>query len=132
MGANATSNGSDDTDPKPNFETPLAAPAPQERTVTFDAMAVQDDDKSIVAKIYVGDFEARSTPIADTDPSTPLSNIVKFVPGTYKFLVQAPGYGMRRFTVTLAAGGTQNVNFGMADQLGLTLQRGNDQQPAMV
>lgn len=114
MGVNASSNGSDDTDPKPNFETPLPAPAPQERSVTFSAKALNAGNKAIVAKIFVGDFEARSTPIADTDPATPLSNVVKFVPGSYKFVVQAAGYGMRRFTVTIAAGGSQSVSFGMA------------------
>ncbi len=56
--------------------------------------------------LFVSRYEARVTPVADTNPSTPLPSSVKMVPGTYEFLFQAPGYGMRRFTQSIGAGQT--------------------------
>ena len=56
------------------------------------------------ATVYIGRYEARATPVADTDPATALGATVKLVPGTYDVLVQAPGYGLRRFTLTVTAG----------------------------
>jgi extracellular elastinolytic metalloproteinase len=54
----------------------------------------------------VGSYEARVTPVADTDPSTELGAKVKLVAGTYHLIAQAPGYGVKRFTVVATAGGT--------------------------
>jgi uncharacterized repeat protein (TIGR01451 family) len=54
--------------------------------------------------LYVGRYEARVTPIADTDPSTSLPNRFKMAPGNYQFVFQAKGYGMRRFHQKMAAG----------------------------
>ena len=53
------------------------------------------------ATVYIGRYEARATPVADTDPATALGATVKLVPGTYDVLVRAPGYGLRRFTLTV-------------------------------
>jgi uncharacterized repeat protein (TIGR01451 family) len=111
LGEFATTNTSDDPDPKPNFESAVEA---NEATITFDPRAFNErthfNDASgaaaVAAKIYVGHYEARSTPIADSDPGTPLTATAKFVPGTYDFLVVAPGYGHFRFTETLTAGQT--------------------------
>ena len=49
-------------------------------------------------KIYVGDYQARAVPIADTDPATPLPDTASFVPGKYDFVAQAPGFGLARFS----------------------------------
>lgn len=54
----------------------------------------------------VDDREARVTPVADTDPATNLDATVDLVRGTYDFVMQADGYGLRRFTRTIAAGQT--------------------------
>ena len=45
------------------------------------------------AQLFVGRYEARATPIADTDPSTPLSDTFKLVPGTYELLARGNGFG---------------------------------------
>lgn len=110
MGENAFTTGGDDTAPIPNFESPLE----EEATLTFQAKAQDESNADITnAKIYVGQYEARSRQIADTDPATVVgatpasrnnSNVAKLVAGTYDFVVQAPGYGMHRFSRTVAAG----------------------------
>ena len=44
-------------------------------------------------------------PVADTDAATPLADRVDLVPGTYEFVVRAPGYGHTRIgPVTVKAG----------------------------
>jgi hypothetical protein len=44
------------------------------------------------------------TPIADTDPSTPLSDTFKLVPGAYEFVARGNGFGATRTTLTVRAG----------------------------
>jgi extracellular elastinolytic metalloproteinase len=122
---------SQDTDPVPDFSSPLANNA----TLNFSA-----DSKSTVvpvsAKIYVGDYQARSTQVADTDPGTTgainLDNTAQFAPnGTgsltgsdprwqyYNFTAVAPGYGIVRFRVkNLLAGETRNITIHFAPNLG--------------
>jgi extracellular elastinolytic metalloproteinase len=53
-----------DTDPIPDFSSPDENNA----TVTFNAVA-KDGGAPVNAKIFVGDYEARVTPIADTNPT---------------------------------------------------------------
>jgi hypothetical protein len=101
LGEHASSSGSDDPAPKPSFETPVET---NEATVTFQALAADEGGVPVNAKVYVGRYEARSRPVADTDPSTSLSATVRLVPGTYDFVVQAEGYGIHRFTRTLREG----------------------------
>ena len=51
------------------------------------------------ARIFVGHYEARVSPIADTNPATMgpnLDDVAEFAPGTYELLAQAPGYGFLR------------------------------------
>ena len=66
------------------------------------------------ARIFVGHYEARVSPIADTDPATnapattpPSANnldaTANFTPGTYEFIATAPGYGAVRFRRTFTA-----------------------------
>ena len=40
------------------------------------------------ATVYVGRYEARVTPVADTDPATARGATVKLVAGTYDVLVR--------------------------------------------
>jgi hypothetical protein len=100
LGQYASSITSDDATPVPSFETPAET---NEAQVTFNAVAVDEAGKPVKARVYVGDYEARARAVADTDPSTPLRETVRLVPGTYRFVVQADGYGMHRFTRTLKA-----------------------------
>jgi len=117
MGKDAYTNGGDDLAPVGNFESPLSAPA----SVTFKVLAGDEGNTTIsAAKVYIGQYEARSRPIADMDPATVvdatddntrratlnLADTAKLVPGTYDLVVGAPGYGLHRFTQTFAAGAT--------------------------
>jgi extracellular elastinolytic metalloproteinase len=109
-----------DSDPVPDFSSPLA----NNGTLNFFA-----DTKgtagavAVNAKIYVGDYEARATQIADTNAATVatgtaatgnLDNTAQFAPTapgpdsligksnrwtTYNFTAVAPGYGFVRFSV---------------------------------
>ena len=97
MGQFASSIDNEDTNPKPNFESKVET---NEARVTFRALALEGHAE-LKAKIYVGKYEARATPIADTDNATPLPALAKFVPGTYDFIAQAEGYGLFRFSLTL-------------------------------
>ena len=107
FGFTATSAGSDDPDPIPSFE----AVANANSTVTFRVFAADEGNVPITtAKIFVGDYEARSVPIADTDPGTATpTDTAKFVGGTYHFLVQAPGYGHLRFPRTITSNATVDI-----------------------
>ena len=94
FGVKASTAGTDDPQPIPSFESDTAT---NEATITFkprtaDRQPIED------VKIFVGDYEGRVTPIADTDPETALTDTAKFVPGTYDFVLQAPGYGLTRTT----------------------------------
>ena len=54
------------------------------------------DGDDVSARIYVGHYETRVSPIADTNPATSglnLDDTAKFAPGTYELIVHAPGYG---------------------------------------
>ncbi len=86
FGQNQNTVSNADTDPVPDFSSPMANNA----TLNFSADS-KDKDAAVPvkAKIYVGDYEARSTPIADTDPATVtdgtnatgnLDNTAQFVP----------------------------------------------------
>jgi len=101
-----------DTDPTPDFSSPLANNA----TLTFFADSKSNSSVPVNAKIYVGDYQARSVQIADTDPSTNpdgtprtvnLDNTAQFVQNlsnprwsSYNFTAVAPGYGMVRFNAS--------------------------------
>jgi uncharacterized repeat protein (TIGR01451 family) len=110
-----------DVDPRPDFQSPRHT----EATVTFQARATDEGNAPITsARFYVGHFEARVSPIADTDPATNappttpasannLDAVARFVPGKYEFVVHAPGYGHKRFRLELSAGQNLTVSMGM-------------------
>jgi extracellular elastinolytic metalloproteinase len=89
-----TSNVEPDNDPTPSFRSPEHRNA----EVRFRARST-DGDVIDNARIFVGHYEARVSPIADTNPATTglnLDDVAEFAPGTYELLVQAPGYGFLR------------------------------------
>ena len=99
-------NGNADTDPVPDFASPLE----KNTDVTFDLRADAPGKPAVVGKVYVGNFEARVTPIADTDPATLNSGVdinkdatASFTPGKYDFLAVAPGYGFVRFSANIGS-----------------------------
>jgi hypothetical protein len=94
MGESASTDTTEDDQPTPAFDSPYA----NEAAVTFATNAP--------ATIYIGRFQARVTPVADTDPSTDLGATAKLVAGTYDVFVRSAGYGLRRFKLTVGAGQT--------------------------
>jgi hypothetical protein len=116
-----------DTDPVPDFSSPLADNA----TLNFFADNKGNTLVPVNAKVYVGDYQARSTQIADTDPSTVatgtnatgnLDNTAQFVPNvsnprwsSYNFIAVAPGFGAVRFNVrNLQPGEVRNITIHFA------------------
>jgi uncharacterized repeat protein (TIGR01451 family) len=112
LGKTAFATGTADGEPIPSFETQAEN---NNATISFKVVSMDEtiqcggcnDERSrkpLAAKIYVGKYEARSTVLITTiasHSSTPPS--AKFVPGTYEFLVVAPGYGHFRFQRTFTA-----------------------------
>jgi len=121
-----------DANPVPDFSSPYASNA----TVNFFADSKDGSAVPVNAKIFVGDFEARSTQIADTNPATiatgtdatgNLDNTAQFVPtgagslagkndrwAYYNFVAVAPGYGHVRFRMKrLQAGEVRNITIHM-------------------
>jgi hypothetical protein len=92
MGHGAKIKNADDGDPTPSFASPKARNA----KVTFKT--------SGVGRIYVGKYEARVTPIADTIKKTDLGRTASFVPGTYSMLYASKTRGFKRFTMKVSAG----------------------------
>jgi len=110
-----------DQDPLPDFE----AQGQPNATVTFEATG-NGGGAAPNARIYVGHYEARVSPIADTDPSTnaPTGSTTNnedqtavFAPGTYEFIATAPGFGAVRFRQTFTANTRKTVTIGMAQNL---------------
>lgn len=124
FGQNAFNSSSEDFEPVPDFESPLH----EEGTVVFNAFALNEGNAPIAnANFYVGHYEARVSPIADTNPATTgqnRDNVARFVPDdgphtgakyrAYDFMVTAQGYGAVRFRLTeLKPGETRVVNIYM-------------------
>jgi hypothetical protein len=108
-----------DTDPLPDFEAPDTGNA----TVLFRATTLRLPRSNVRARIYVGHYEGRVSPIADTDPTTDvptgattnnLDRFATFAPGTYEFIATAPGRGAVRFRETFEAGEEPRVTIRFA------------------
>ncbi|MDQ3940348.1 MAG: M36 family metallopeptidase, partial [Actinomycetota bacterium] len=77
----------------PSFDSPESS---NEARIRFRAVG---GGKPIKAKFFVGRYEGRVTPIADTIGKTKRrKDRARLVPGRYPFIAQAKGYGMVRFT----------------------------------
>ena len=55
-------------------------------------------------RVYVGDYEARATPIADTVKKTKRGAVARFTPGTYRMLYVSKKTGFKRFTLKVTSG----------------------------
>ena len=89
LGRDAASNGPNDQDAVPSFVSDFARNATVRLVPTGQA-------NGAAVRLYVGDYEARSIPVADTDPATPLPDTVQMVPGSYTFVVAGAGFGSTR------------------------------------
>ncbi|MGC4746533.1 M36 family metallopeptidase [Micromonospora sp. DT201] len=110
MGRDAATNGAGDTDPTPSF----AAPGGGNATLT---LRPRGDSADAPIRVYVGAYEARAVPVADTDPATPIPDTVELVGGTYDLLAVAPGFGHQRLSVVAKAGQTGYVDLRMSRNL---------------
>jgi extracellular elastinolytic metalloproteinase len=108
MGPGASSKGSDDRDPVPHF----ASPSENNATITFRPETASGAEVQRF-KVYVGKYEARAVPIADNIRSTDRTETARFAPGAYEFVVQAPGYGLRRYEQTFQPGQDATVRIPM-------------------
>ncbi|CAN5596109.1 hypothetical protein BH20CHL6_BH20CHL6_17320 [soil metagenome] len=99
----------DDVDAPISFRSATRTNAQHARIVFRTVAAPGESGMSPNAKIYVGRYEARSVPIMNAGPTTPLTSERFFTPGTYEFVAVAPGYGHFRFTRTLTASSTRRI-----------------------
>ncbi len=97
MGKGASTPNADSGEPKPSF----ASPKSRNATVTFQARGA--------GKVFVGHFQARATPVADTRKKTKLDNVARLTPGSYEMLYTSAGRGFRRFTLKVAPGQHKTV-----------------------
>ncbi|WP_435206455.1 M36 family metallopeptidase [Micromonospora sp. bgisy143] len=110
MGRDAATNGAADTDPTPSFASPRGGNA----TLT---LRPRGDSADAPIRVYVGHYEARAVPIADTDPATPIPDTVELVAGTYDLLAVAPGFGHQRLSVVADAGKNGYVDLRLSRNL---------------
>jgi extracellular elastinolytic metalloproteinase len=111
MGQGAATVGSADTDPTPSFASPLANNA----TVTLRPVG---ESAGAVIRLYVGDYEARSVPIADTDPATAIPDTFQIVPSTpFSFTAVGAGFGHHKFAVTFQPGRVQDLRLDLPHNL---------------
>jgi hypothetical protein len=97
MGVDARTANADSDQPRPGFRSPLTAPA----TVTFRPRV---GGHTARGRVYIGRWEARATPVADTLGGTKRDATVKLSPGTYDVLFAGPGTGLSRSRLTVRAG----------------------------
>jgi hypothetical protein len=102
LGEDAVSNGAGDPNPTPSFASPFAS----EATATF--APVDESGQPVAgAQLFVGDYQARAVPVADTAPGTALGDSVDLVPGSYEFVARAPGRGLVRVGSVVVTAGQQ-------------------------
>ena len=105
LGQNASTVNAEDVDPVASFESP------NEGEIGFQFKILDADGVTpiIGAKVFVGHYEARTTPIAVSGAGG-ITPPAQFVTGYfYDFLVQANGYGHIRFPRNAWAGGINNT-----------------------
>jgi extracellular elastinolytic metalloproteinase len=111
MGASASSTGTNDQQPVPGFDSPHVT----EATVRF--VPVDESGNALSAQLFVGRYEARATPVADTNPATALGDRFEIVPGTYDLLARANGRGTVRTSITVAPGEQRTLTVTMPRNL---------------
>ena len=101
MGKDAATEDGDDGQPKPGFQ----AVGTESATVKFAPRAVDEKGDPIArGQVFIGRWEARATPVADTLKGTKRDETVKLAPGTYDVLFAGEGFGLKRSKITVEAG----------------------------
>ncbi|WP_433440441.1 M36 family metallopeptidase [Nonomuraea sp. CA-141351] len=99
LGEGAASSGPNDADPTPGFVNPAGKNGSLQLKPLGEA-------KGAALRLYVGDYEGRAVPVADTDPATPLGDTVEMTPGVYSFVVTGNGFGHTRLKYAVVGGVT--------------------------
>lgn len=101
FGFSATTTGADDTDPVPAFDVRDSS-----RNGTVELTVTNASAGGAVKGVRVlgGLFEGRGTPLFTTNAAG--TGSARFASGTYTLTLQAPGFGIQRVTVPVAAGRT--------------------------
>ena len=112
-GVSASTATGDDTDPTPGFDHAAASRNGQLSGTVLNA----SNGKPVAnAKVIVGEYEARVSPLARTSDTGTLT--APMVAGTYDLLVQAPGFGAQRFTdIPVTAGATKSLTMKVSPNL---------------
>ncbi|WP_395657726.1 M36 family metallopeptidase [Nocardioides sp.] len=106
MGKGASTPDADSGSPVPSF----ASPRSRNAVVRFAG------NKG--GRIYVGHFEARATPVADTSRKTKkVGDTVTLTPGRYEMLAVSKARGFKRFTLTVRPGEHRTVRLRMPKNL---------------
>jgi hypothetical protein len=114
LGQDAVTISPADTDPTPSFASPFADNA----TVTLRPLG---DSAGAVLRLYVGDFEARAVPVADTDPETALPDTFQIVPSTkFSLTVVGAGFGHHKFSTLFLPGRAQDLRVNLPRNLAST------------
>jgi hypothetical protein len=97
LGKGSHAKSSEDTDPRASFASPVKRDNAHVKFVVRDSHT----NKRVKATIFVGKYQARVTPYASTFHAKHHPGSRKaMVRGHYSFIVQANGYGERRFAAT--------------------------------
>ncbi|MEV8633655.1 M36 family metallopeptidase [Streptosporangium sp. NPDC051023] len=102
LGEGADGDNGNDFNPTPSFANPKGDNG-------FLHLTSDGAAEGAVLRLYVGDYEARVVPVADTDPATPLGDTVEMTPGAYRLLLVGGGYGHTRLTSVVSAGRTNPI-----------------------
>ena len=112
-GASASSTTGDDTEPTPGFDHAAAASNGKLAGTVVNASTGTPVKN---AKVIVGEFEARVSPVARTSDTGKFTT--PMVAGSHDILIQAPGFGAQRFdNVAVTAGTTKAMTFRVAPNL---------------
>ncbi len=104
LGEGASSRNSGDSDPVPSFTSAYGSPA----TLRFNP--TDEDGRPVTgAKVFVGEYTARSTPVADTDAASALGDTFEILPGERTYTVTAPGRAQTRVTFTAKPDQTRDM-----------------------
>jgi hypothetical protein len=115
-GSDATTQGGADVDPQPGY---AHADAARNGTLTGTVVNASTGQPVADAKVVVGQFEARVTPLRRTSGTGGFS--APMTTGTYSVTVQAPGFGARTFEgVSVAAGSTTGLRLSLEPNLAST------------
>ncbi|GAA3444088.1 M36 family metallopeptidase [Planomonospora venezuelensis] len=113
LGEGAASLNQNDPDPTPSF----VDPAGKNGRLRLRPLA---DASGAALRLYVGHYEGRAVPVADTDPDTGLGDTVEMTPGLYDFLVVGEGYGHTRVKFAVLPGVTLPLPLALPKNLAST------------